>query len=111
MACIQSSRHPGASPLGLLISDPEHFSRKWSTHLFHPEYGTERTMLCIIMNGERFVPTASNLVVSWDDEQCIVAHWEAGGVQVIERFSTIWNKPIVIRDVTLRNLGGKSMEC
>jgi hypothetical protein len=101
-AAIQWSRHPGATPLGLLISDPNHFSRKWSTHLFHPEYGLERTMLTVILDGVRYQPNETTKVVWYPDElPGVTAMWEAGGVYVVERFWTSFGEPILVREITI----------
>ena len=102
MAAIQWSRHPGATPLGLLISDPEHFARKWSTHLFHPEYGLSKTMLTVILDGVRYRPDESTQVVWYPDElPGITAMWRAGEHYVIERFWTAVDEPIIAREITI----------
>ena len=78
---IQWSEDDGCTPLGLLLSDPSHFTRKWSTLLFHPEYGLERTQLTLIHNGVRCKPQREDLRVSWDleaIEPLVTATWNAG---------------------------------
>jgi hypothetical protein len=101
-AAIQWSRHPGATPLGLLISDPEHFARKWSTHLYHPEYGLSKTMLTVILDGVRYRPDESTQVVWYPDEMPgITAMWRAGEHYVIERFWTAVDEPILAREITI----------
>jgi len=37
--------------LGFTIFDPERLGRKWSTFLFHPERGFDRTPLTVIVGG------------------------------------------------------------
>ncbi len=100
-AAIQWSRHPGATPLGILLSDPEHFSRKWSTHLFHPEYGLEKTMPAIILNGVRYRP-GEGLQVVWFPDQVpgVTALWMAGDVYVIEKFWVSEGEPLLMREIT-----------
>ena len=47
----------GARPqsfLGLTLMDAERFARKWSTFLFHPETGFERTMVRVNLEGSEF---------------------------------------------------------
>jgi hypothetical protein len=103
-AAIQWSRHPGCTPLGLLISNPEHFARKWSTHLFHPEFGLTRTVVAIIIDGVRYQPDESTQVVWYpDDLQGVTALWNAGGVSVIERFCTSIDEPVLIREISIGN--------
>ena len=65
LAAIQWSQDPRCSPMGLLISDPRHFSRKWSTHLFHPEYGLGKTMVTVIIGGKRYHPDHKSTKVKW----------------------------------------------
>src|SRR5512140_1206634 len=50
---------------GLLIMSPEHFGRKVSTFLYHPERGLERTRLTVIVDGTAHVPEFKTTVVSW----------------------------------------------
>ena len=101
-AAIQRSAAPGATPLGLIISDPEHFSRKWSSHLFHPEYGLEKTMLTVILDGVRYKPDAS-VKAAWypDALPSVSAVWQAGEVHVLERFWTSPNEPVLVREITI----------
>lgn len=102
-AAIQWSRHPGATPLGLTISDPEHFARKWSTHLFHPEYGLEKTMLTLIVNGVRCQP-GEGLQVVWfpDTIPGVTALWPAADGFVIEKFFTSDGEPVLVREITFQ---------
>ncbi len=107
-AAVQWCRGEKGTALGLLISDPVHFARKWSTHLFHPEYGLERTMLTVILDGERYQPDELTRVVWYPDEMPgVTAMWQAGDAYVIERFVTAYDEPIVMREITL---SGRSFE-
>ncbi|HET6401721.1 MAG TPA: hypothetical protein VFH95_10015 [Candidatus Kapabacteria bacterium] len=101
---IQWSRHPGATPLGILLSDAEHFARKWSTHLFHPEYGLEKTMLTLIVNGVRYQP-GEGLQVVWfpDAIPGVTALWPAGDGYAIEKFFTSDGKPMLMREITFQS--------
>ncbi len=102
-AAIQWSRHPGGTPLGILLSDPEHFARKWSTHLFHPEYGLEKTMPTIILNGVRYQP-GEGLQVVWFPDQMpgVTALWMAGDTYVIEKFWVSDGEPALLREITIQ---------
>jgi hypothetical protein len=103
-ATIQASKHPGATPLGLLISSPEHFARKWSTHLFHPEYGLDRTMVTIIIDGVRYRPDASTKTVWYPREiPGVAALWNAGDTSVLESFCTSIGEPVLIREITVNS--------
>ena len=103
-AAIQWSRHPGATPLGILLSDPEHFARKWSTHLFHPEYGLSKTMPTVILNGVRYQP-GEGLQVVWfpDSMPGVTALWMAGDIPVIEKFWVSDGAPCLMREITLQS--------
>jgi hypothetical protein len=101
-AAIQWSRHPGATTLGLLISDPEHFARKWSTHLFHPEYGLEKTMLTVILDGVRYQPDEMTKAVWFPgDRPGVTVLWNAGDVSVIENFWVGFGEPVLFREITI----------
>lgn len=101
---IQWSEDEQCTPLGLLLSDPQHFSRKWSTLLFHPEYGLERTQLVVIHNGVRHRPKREDLRVEWDTESIepvVVATWSAGELKVRETFRGPDAEAFLIRDVEI----------
>ena len=103
-AAIQWSRHPGATPLGIVLSDPAHFARKWSSHLFHPEYGLEKTMLTLILDGKRYQPDESTQVVWFPGEiPSVTALWRAGDSFVIERFWTSIDEPVLVREITFES--------
>src|ERR1017187_6664046 len=101
-AAIQCSHHPGATPLGIIISDPEHFARKWSTHLFHPEYGLEKTMVTVILDGVRYRPD-ENVKAAWYPEPLpsVSAVWQAGDAYVLERFWTSFDQAVLVREITI----------
>ncbi|MDP4198913.1 MAG: hypothetical protein Q8922_10765 [Bacteroidota bacterium] len=101
-AAIQWSRHPGATRLGLLIADPDQFARKWSTHLYHPEYGLSKTTPTLILDGVRYQPDETLQVVWYPDRlPGVTAMWQAGDVYVIERFVTSVEDPVLIREYTI----------
>lgn len=101
---IQWSEDERCTPLGLLLSDPEHFSRKWSTLLFHPEYGLERTQLVVIHDGQRCKPLREDLRVQWDTdspEPVVVATWKADKLRIRETFRCPDNEPFLVRDIEI----------
>lgn len=107
---IQWSDDDGCTPLGLLLSDPEHFSRKWSTLLFHPEYGLERTQLTLIHNGSRCKPQREDLRVAWDVdsiEPVVVATWRADDLTVRETFRCPGDEAILVRDIEIDGVHGE----
>ncbi len=103
-AAIQWSRHPGATPLGLVLSDPGHFARKWSSHLFHPEYGLEKTMLTLILEGKRYQPNETTRVVWFPDRiPGVTALWQAEDIYVVEKFWTSIDEPVLVREITFES--------
>lgn len=101
---IQWSRTQGLSPYGVLISDPERMPRKNGTFLFHPELGLERTMLTVIVDGQRFRPRHEDVTVAWDlGRRCVVVRWKAGDIVVIERFLVQSASGNIVRDVLIES--------
>jgi len=89
-AAIQWSRNPNCTPLGIILSMPHQFSRKWGSYLFHPELGLERTMATVIIDGVRYKPTHDNLKVCWSNYEgvpCVFATWNAGEYEVMQSFN------------------------
>lgn len=103
MAAVQWSRNADATPLGLIISDPEQFARKWSTHLFHPEYGLSKTMLTVIIDGVRYQPDHASTRVVWypGEKPTITALWMAGDTPIIEHFWCGFDEPVIVREITV----------
>jgi hypothetical protein len=113
MAAIQWSRNPQATPLGVILSRPEHFARKSGSHLFHPELGLERTMITVIIDGLRYKATHDHLAVEWDDYEgvpSVFASWQAGDCKVQESFHTCDGTGSLIRWVNVIGAGGRKVE-
>ena len=95
--------------LGFTICDPERLGRKWSTFLFHPERGFDRTGLTIIGGGKSLTLTPENLSsVAWTYPRGIPSvecAWKAGTVAVEERFFVPAAGAFLFREVTLTNTG------
>src|SRR5437899_304880 len=68
--------------LGLTLMSPEHFARKWSTFLFHPEAGFGRTMVSIVLDGKSFGPGAESFrSIDWkyiNSVPVVALRWKAG---------------------------------
>ena len=103
----------GALPqtfLGLTVFDPERFGRKWSTFLFDPERGFERTRVSVIVGGKGGVSVAPENFssVGWTYPRAIPTvecRWHAGTIGVVERFSVPASGALLFREVTLENNG------
>ncbi len=90
-AAIQWSKDTSCTPLGIILSLPQHFTRKHGSHLFHPEFGLERTMITVIIDGVRYQPEHDELKVSWSEYEGVpnvLAQWKAGKYEVHESFYT-----------------------
>lgn len=87
---IQRSRNPALSPYGLLLWTPDRFARKESTLLFHPEFGLDRTMLTVTVDGVRHRPRHEDVRVRWSltepSEALVTVEWNAGEIRVTELF-------------------------
>ncbi len=69
--------------------------------MFHPEYGLEKTMPTLIVDGVRFRPGDSTKVVWFPgDIPMVTALWQPGGHSMIENFWTAIDHPILIREFT-----------
>ncbi|HEX7573452.1 MAG TPA: hypothetical protein VF514_10180, partial [Bacteroidota bacterium] len=95
--------------LGFTVFDPERLGRKWSTFLFHPERGFDRTPLTVIVGGKGVTLTPENLSsVAWVYPRAIPSvecAWKAGTIGVVERFFVPASGALLFRDVTLTNGG------
>ncbi len=112
MAAIQWSRHEALTPLGLLISRPEHFGRKWSTLLFHPEHGLAKTEVVVIIEGKRYHPEHATTNVEWDlnGEPFVTATWRAGDAEVRENFRASHTDAAIIREISITNVFDVTIE-
>ena len=96
--------------LGFTILDPERFGRKWSSFLFDPERGFERTRLWVMLPGAPGITVSPENFssVGWtypDGIPTVECRWKAGDIAVIERFSVPSAGAFLFRDVTLENRG------
>lgn len=105
----------GQTPLGLMFWNPFHFTRKWSTFPFHPEWGLERGLISISADDKSFRPDPSTLHVSReypDGIPTVLATWKAGDDYTItERFWMDSDDPILYREVTAQNNSSQSRRC
>jgi hypothetical protein len=110
---IQWSKDPSATPLGIIFSRGSQFTRKLGSHLFHTEYGLERTMITTIIDGVRYTPTHDNLSVTWSEHEGVpnvFAKWMAGEHEVIESFWTSPGTDTLVRWIWIKNCKDKTVE-
>lgn len=112
-AAIQWSRNPDCTPLGIVLSMPHQFSRKWGSYLFHPELGLERTMITVIIDGIRYKPKHEDLKVCWSEYEGtpnVLAIWHAGEYEVLQSFYTAPDSHALIEWVGVMGAGEKKVE-
>lgn len=111
---IQHSAKPSSGTvLGLHLMHPEHFARKSSTFLYHPETGVERTMVTVIVNNKLHYPTAGSLEVHWEypgEIPTVVATWRAGRCLVREEFWCPVGVPALVRTVRVKHNASSPIE-
>lgn len=105
---LQDGEKP-QSFLGLTLMSSEHFARKWSTFLFHPEAGLGRTMINIVLDGKQFGPNPESFrSINWkyiDNVPVVSLRWNAGVVDVEEEFFLPAEGGVLFRRVTATNNG------
>lgn len=112
-AALQTASNPEAGThCGLFVMSPEHFGRRASTLLFHPERGVEHTRFVVTVDGEQYLPEYNSSKVSWDypgETPTIVIEWEAGNCHVREELYCPVNVSAIIRNVKITNKGDTSI--
>jgi hypothetical protein len=112
--CPDRSGEKPQSLLGFTIMDAERFARKWSTFLFHPERGLERSMLSVIVAGKGYGVTQERLTaVRWISPGGIPGveiAWKSEACEVSEKFFTPSAGPMLYRVVTVKNTGSAPAE-
>ncbi len=105
-AVLQSSENPeSGTHCGLFIMSPEHFCRKASTFLFHPERGAQNTRLYVTVDGKTYLPEYATSSIRWeypDGIPVIVLEWEAGAAHIREEYWAAIDVPTLVRSVTVR---------
>lgn len=107
LCAIQTSpKSESGTHCGLLVMSSEHFARKVSTYLFHPERGLQNTRFTAIIDGKGFTPEYEKSTVHWefpDRIPTIVIEWEAGSCLVREELVCPSHDSALVRTVTIQN--------
>ena len=107
LTALQVSPKPeSGTHCGMLVSSSEHFCRKLSTYLFHPERGLQNTRFTINIDGKGYGPEYDKTVIRWeypDNVPTIVIEWSAGECAVREELVCPINDPALVRTVTVQN--------
>jgi len=105
-AALQTSKHSEAGThLGLMIMSPEHFGRKISTYLYHPERGLQNSRCQVAHGGMSYHPEPPSSTVRWEYPEgvpTIIAEWNAGGCMVREEFFCPPDHAAVVRTVSIK---------
>jgi hypothetical protein len=106
-AAVQTSPSPEAGThCGLLVMSPDHFGRKISSFLYHPERGLQNSRLFVTVGGVSYLPV--NATVSWsypDGIPTIVISSVAGPCTVREEIACPANEGVITRSVFIQNGG------
>ncbi len=107
LVAVQTSPTPeSGTHCGLLLMSSEHFARKMSTYLFHPERGLQNTRMTVVVDGKGYTPEYATSTVRWeypDRVPTIVLEWEAGRCRVREELMCPSGDSALIRTVTVEN--------
>ena len=95
--------------LGLTLMDAEHFARKWSTFLFHPETGFRNSMARVSVDGKEFAATPETFIsLEWaypESVPVVALRWRAGVCEVKEEFFVPGEGAVLVRRFTITNQG------
>lgn len=109
---IQDGERP-QSFLGLTLMSSEHFARKWSSYLFHPEAGFGRTMVSVVLDTKQYSANKESFQsIGWKypaGVPTVVLRWKAGAVEIEEEFFVPAGGGILFRRVTAKNNGAMSV--
>jgi len=106
-AAVQCAPGGGATPLGVLIMNPDRLRKKREALTMDPVAGLGATMIRFTRGKVVHEPRAGTCTVSWLKRApvpTVVARWAADGLKVDEQFSCpTWTAPVLCRQVTVKN--------
>ncbi len=114
LAALQTATKPeSGTHCGLLLMSSDHFGRKISTFLYHPERGLQNSRFFFTADGTSYVPEPGNSTVQWKYPAgipTVVIEWQAGDCRVEERLFCPTDVSALIREVTITNKGIKPVQ-
>lgn len=114
-AAVQWAPAGEGTPVGLLVMNPDRLRKKREALTMDAELGLGPTQIVVEAADRRRVAAAANVAAAWDDAAVVPTvsvRWRAPGLRVEEQFSCpTWNTPVLCREVTLHNPGGKRLAC
>ncbi len=106
-AAVQCAPAGDATPLGVLVMNPDRLRKKREALTMDPVAGVSATMIRLTGAGTVHGPRAGSCDVSWLQKApvpTVTARWKADGLMIEERFSCpAWAAPVLCRQVTVRN--------
>ena len=107
-AAVQCAPAGDATPLGLLVMNPDRLRKKREAVTMDPVMGLSDTMLSLVCSGAILEPRAGACDVKWLKKTAVptvCARWREQGLSVEERFSCPdWATPVLCREVTVKNI-------
>ena len=122
-------KDPRGSFLGFTFMDPEHFCRKWSTFLYHPEHGLSSTRVGVSLGDTHAGRDAASGMytgvkgysvnpetfrsIQWkypDGVPTVSLLWSAGECEVEEEFFVPNAGALLFRRVNVRNLSDRPFD-
>lgn len=107
LVALQTSPRPEAGThTGLLVMSPDHFGRKMSSYLYHPERGLMNSRFFAIIDDKGYAPDFATSQTRWeypDSVPILVLEWEAGGCSVREEFFCPIEDAALVRTITITN--------
>jgi hypothetical protein len=103
----------GMTPLGLMFWNPAQFARKWSTYMFHPEWGLRRGMVSVVVDGTVYQAAADAIKVERtyiDGIPTVEVTWPAGPHTMVERLWVDADSPLLLRELELKNGGSGEVD-
>lgn len=114
LAALQSCPKPeSGTHAGLLVMSSEHFGRKISTYLYHPERGLQNSRFVVLIGGRAYAPEYEKSTIHWEYPEgipTVVLEWEVGGCNVREELFCPIQDAAIVRTVTLRNTTASSLD-
>ncbi len=112
--CLERTGPSSQSLFGLTLMDPERFSRKWSTFLFHPENGFSRTAAKLRLDGKTYpLVRTSPRTVAWKhvaNVPVLSVGWIAQGFDVTEEFFVPNEGGLLFRRIRVTNRNDRKID-
>jgi hypothetical protein len=112
-AVVQAAPGGDATPIGLLVMDPERLRKKREALTMDEKTGLDRTAVRIFADGAEYRAAAGAFEASWENGHpvpTVVVRWRCAAVEVTERFTCPeMKRPVLVRDIEIRNRGRRRL--